>query len=293
MSTGSLFLQFVFSGLMVGAIYALIALGFTIVYTATEAINFAQGEFVMLGGMTAVALFGAGLPLPAAFAGSVLAVTLIGLLLERLTLAPMRQVSVTNMIIITIGGSILLKGSAMLFWGKDPAGLPSFSGDAPIHVLGATLLPQALWILATAAVVVILVRAFFDRTLTGQAMRAVAANRFAATLVGINVKAMTAYSFALAGAVGAVAGVIITPVALTQFDRGTLLGLKGFSAAVLGGIGSGPGAVVGGLLLGVLEALGGGFVSSAYKDAIAFLLLIVMLLVRPQGLLGRQARKKA
>ncbi len=293
MSTGELFLQFVFSGLMVGAIYALIALGFTIVYTATEAINFAQGEFVMLGGMTAVALFGAGLPLPAAFAGSVFIVTVIGLLLERLTLAPLRHVSLTNMIIITIGGSIFLKGSAMLFWGKDPAGLPSFSGDNPIRVLGASFLPQALWILGCAAVVVVLVRAFFDRTTTGQAMRAVAANRYAATLVGINVKAMTAYSFALAAAVGAVAGIIITPVTLTQFDRGTMLGLKGFSAAILGGIGSGPGAVLGGLALGVLESLGGGFISSAYKDAIAFLLLIVMLLVRPQGLMGRIARRRA
>ena len=293
MSVGELFVQFVLSGLMVGAIYALIALGFTIVYTATEAINFAQGEFVMLGGMTAVALYGAGLPLALAFAGSVLIVTVIALLLERLTLAPMRQVSITNMIIITIGGSIFLKGSAMLFWGKDAAGLPSFSGDTPIRVLGATFLPQALWILGSAAVVVVLVRAFFDYTITGQAMRAVAANRFAATLVGINVKVMTAYSFALAGAVGAVAGVIITPVALTQFDRGTLLGLKGFSAAILGGIGSSPGAVVGGLALGVLESLGGGFISSAYKDAIAFLLLIVMLLVRPQGLMGRLPRRRA
>ena len=293
MSTGDLFLQFVFSGLMVGAIYALIALGFTIVYTATEAINFAQGEFVMLGGMTAVALFGAGLPLPAAFAGAVLIVTAIGLLLERLTLAPLRHVSLTNMIIITIGGSIFLKGSAMLFWGKDAAGLPSFSGDTPIRVLGASFLPQALWILGCAAVVVVLVRAFFERTTTGQAMRAVAANRYAATLVGINVKAMTAYSFALAAAVGAVAGIIITPVTLTQFDRGTLLGLKGFSAAILGGIGSGPGAVVGGMALGVLESLGGGFISSAYKDAIAFLLLIVMLLVRPQGLMGKLARRRA
>jgi branched-chain amino acid transport system permease protein len=292
-SVGELFVQFVLSGLMVGAIYALIALGFTIVYTATEAINFAQGEFVMLGGMTAVALYGAGLPLALAFAGSVLTVTVIALLLERLTLAPMRQVSITNMIIITIGGSIFLKGSAMLFWGKDAAGLPSFSGDTPIRVLGATFLPQALWILGSAAVVVVLVRAFFDYTITGQAMRAVAANRYAATLVGINVKVMTAYSFALAGAVGAVAGVIITPVALTQFDRGTLLGLKGFSAAILGGIGSSPGAVVGGLALGVLESLGGGFVSSAYKDAIAFLLLIVMLLVRPQGLMGRLPRRRA
>lgn len=293
MTTTDLLLQFVFSGLMVGSIYALIALGFTIVYTATEAINFAQGEFVMLGGMTAVALVGTGMPLLAAFAGSVLIVTLVGLLLERLTLAPLKNVSLTNLIIITIGGSIFLKGSAMLLWGKDAAALPSFSGDTPIRVFGASFLPQALWIIGTAMVVVVLVRTFFARTTTGQAMRAVAANRFAATLVGINVKAMTAYSFALAAAVGAVAGIIITPVALTQFDRGTMLGLKGFSAAVLGGMGSSPGAVVGGLLLGVLESLGGGFISSAYKDAIAFILLIIVLLVRPQGILGAPARRRA
>jgi branched-chain amino acid transport system permease protein len=293
MASSDLLLQFVLSGVMVGSIYALIALGFTIVFNATEAINFAQGEFVMLGGMTAVALMRAGLPLAVACLGAIVIVTLVGLALERLTLAPLRQVSVTNLIIITIGGSILLKGSAMLAWGKDAASLPSFSGDSPIHVLGATILPQALWIVGTMLVVVAAMRLFFARTVTGMAMRAVAAHRFAATLIGINNKAMIACSFALAGAVGAVAGVIITPVTLTQFDRGTTLGLKGFSAAILGGLGSSPGAVLGGLLLGVLEAVGSGFVSSAYKDAIAFLLLIAMLLVRPQGLLGARVTRKA
>jgi branched-chain amino acid transport system permease protein len=293
MTFSDLFLQFVLSGVMVGSIYALIALGFTIVFNATEAINFAQGEFVMLGGMTAVALVRAGLPLVVACLGAIAIVTLIGLALERLTLAPLRQVSVTNLIIITIGGSILLKGSAMLTWGKDAASLPPFSGDSPIHVFGATILPQAVWIVGTTLVVVVATRLFFARTLVGMAMRAVAANRFAATLMGINIKAMVGCSFALAGAVGAVAGVIITPVALTQFDRGTILGLKGFSAAILGGLGSSPGAVLGGLLLGVLEAVGAGFISSGYKDAIAFLLLIAMLLVRPQGLLGARVTRKA
>ena len=281
------------SGVMVGSIYALIALGFTMVFNATEAINFAQGEFVMLGGMTAVAIAGAGVPLVLACVLAVAVVTLIGLLFERLTLAPLRRVSVVNMIIITIGGSIVLKGGAMFVWGKDPAGLPAFSGDTPIRVLGATLLPQALWILATTGVVVSAVRLFFERTVLGKAMRAAAANGFAATLVGVDVKRMVACSFALSAAVGAVAGIIITPVALTAFDRGTMLGLKGFSAAVLGGMGSGPGSVVGGLLLGVLEAMGAGFVSSGYKDAIAFLLLIVVLLVRPQGLLGAGAGRRA
>lgn len=293
MSAGDQFLQFLISGVMVGSIYALIALGFTMVFNATEAINFAQGEFVMLGGMAAVAIHGAGMPLALACVLAVAAVTLVGLLFERLTLAPLRRVSVVNMIIITIGGSILLKGGAMLVWGKDAASLPSFSGDTPIRVLGATLLPQALWILGTAMVVVSAVRLFFERTVLGKAMRAAATNQFAATLVGIDVKRMVAASFALSAGVGAVAGIIITPVALTAFDRGTMLGLKGFSAAVLGGIGSGPGAVLGGLLLGVLEALGAGFVSSGYKDAIAFLLLIVMLLVRPQGLLGVAGARKA
>jgi branched-chain amino acid transport system permease protein len=293
MSVGDQLLQFVLSGVMVGSIYALIALGFTMVFNATEAINFAQGEFVMLGGMVAVALYHARLPLALACVGAVAAVTLLGLLFERLTLAPLARVSVTNLIIITIGGSIFLKGAAMLAWGKDAATLPSFSGDAALHVLGATFLPQSLWIVGTSLVVVVLVRAFFERTAMGQAMRAVAANRFAATLMGINVKWMVACSFALSAGVGAVAGVIITPVALTAFDRGTILGLKGFSAAVLGGMGSGPGAVVGGLVLGVLEAVGAGFVSSGYKDAIAFLLLIAVLLLRPQGIFGARAVRKA
>jgi branched-chain amino acid transport system permease protein len=285
--------QFVLSGLMVGAIYALIALGFTMIYNATDAINFAQGEFVMLGGMTAVAYQRAGAPLWLACLLAVATGTVIGVLLERLTLAPLRRVTVVNMIIITIGGSILLKGGAMLTWGKDAASLPSFSGDAPLPVLGATVLPQALWILGTTIVVVTAVRLFFARTTAGKAMRAAAANGFAATLVGVDVKRMVAYSFALSAGVGAIAGIIITPVALTAFDRGTMLGLKGFSAAILGGIGSGPGAVLGGLVLGVLESVSAGFVSSGYKDAIAFLLLIVMLLVRPQGFFGAAAARKA
>src|SRR5687768_5422365 len=256
MATSDVLLQLVLSGLMVGSIYALIALGFNTVFNATEAINFAQGEFVMLGGMAAVALKSAGLPLPLACVGAVMTVTVIGLLLERLTLAPLRHVSVTNIIIITIGGSIFLKGAVMLTWGKDAASLPSFSGDAPIHFFGATFLPQAVWILGSTLVVVVAMRLFFARTLVGMAMRAVAANRFSATLQGINIKAMVACSFAMAGAVGAVAGVIITPVALTAYYRGTILGLKGFSAAIVGGLGSSPGAVAGGLLLGVLESLG-------------------------------------
>jgi branched-chain amino acid transport system permease protein len=286
---GDQLLQFVLSGLMVGGIYALIALGFTIVFNATEAINFAQGAFVMLGGMVAVALYAAELPLIVACLGAVAIVTGVGLLFERLTLAPLRHVSVMNLIIITIGAFLFLEGAAMVVWGKDAFSLPPFSGEEPIRVLGASFLPQTLWILGTTAVVVILVRLFFDHTMLGRAMRAVAANRFAATLMGVNVKRMVACSFALAAGVGAVAGVIIAPIAFAQWDRGTMLGLKGFTAAIVGGLGSGPGAVVGGLLLGVLEALGAGFLSSGYKDAIALLLLIVMLLVRPEGLCGRRS----
>ncbi|HMN81203.1 MAG TPA: branched-chain amino acid ABC transporter permease [Burkholderiaceae bacterium] len=288
-----LLLQFLITGLTVGSIYALIALGFTIVYNATEAINFAQGEFVMLGGMTAVALNGTGLPMPLVFVGSVAFVTLVGLLMERLMLSPMRRPTVTNLIIVTIGASILLKGTAMLAWGKDGAVLPAFTGDTPIRFFGAVILPQALWIMASTLVVVLLVRTFFQKTAAGMAMRAAAANGFAASLVGINTKSMRAWSFALAAAVGSIAGILITPITLTQFDRGTMLGLKGFCAAIIGGLGNGPGAVAGGLLLGVLESLGAGYISSGYKDAIAFVLLILVLLLRPQGLLGTPPRRKA
>jgi branched-chain amino acid transport system permease protein len=281
-------LQFLFAGLMVGAIYGLVAVGFNIIFNATGAVNFAQGEFAMLGGMLAAAVLQAtGLPLAAVIPLTVLGVTAIGVAIERLTIAPARHADILNLIIITIGVSIVVKGGVMLTLGKNAAGLPAFSGDRPIRVLGATFVPQALWIFVGALVIMALLHLFFARTLLGKAMQAVALDGETARLMGIDVNRIRMIAFALGAAVGGVAGVLITPVTLTIYDAGTMLGLKGFVAAVVGGLGNTLGGLVGGLVLGLLEAFGGGLVASEVKDMLAFLLLLLLLYVRPHGLLGR------
>lgn len=288
--------QTLLSGLTAGAIYALVALGFAIIYNASHVINFAQGEFVMIGGMTAAGLVEAGFPLVLAILVSIVVATCVGLLLEKLAIEPARGASVVTLIIITIGASILLRGLATLVWDKKIHRLPSFSGHAPIVIGGtagsATLLPQVLWVLGASAAAVALLTWFFRRTLAGKAMLAVSHNRLAAELMGISVRRTLAASFALSAALGALAGVLIAPIAFTSWDSGVMLGLKGFAAAILGGLGSASGAVAGGLALGLVEALGAGYVSSAYKDVFAFLIILAALVFLPHGLLGRGAAER-
>ena len=279
-------LQFIASGLTVGAIYALVALGFAIVFNASGAINFAQGEFVMIGGMSAVTFLAMGMSLPLAIVLAVAASVIVALLIERVAIAPARHAGTVTLIIITIGVSLFLRGLAQLVWGKGVHRLPGFSGEEPITLAGATLLPQSLWVLGGAALAVVALGAFYGRTMMGKAMLATAFNRLAAQLVGINTRAVLFASFGLAAALGAIGGVLIAPIAFTSYDAGIMLGLKGFAAAMLGGLGSFAGAIVGGLALGLLEGLGAGFVSSAYKDAIAFVVILAVLFFLPGGLLG-------
>lgn len=286
------FLQSLFSGLTVGAIYALVALGFAIIYNASRVINFAQGEFVMIGGMAAAVFVDAGLPLPLSVAVAVGLGMLVGLLLEKLAVEPARGAPVVTLIIITIGASILLRGIAALVWDKKIHSLPSFSGEAPLVIGGATLLPQTLWVLGTTLAAVAALWWFFNRTLSGKAMLAVSHNRLAAQLVGISVRRVLLVSFGLSAALGALAGVLIAPISFTAWDVGVMLGLKGFAAAMLGGIGSGPGAIAGGLALGLIEALGAGYLSSAYKDVFAFVVLLTALVFLPNGLAGRGAAER-
>ena len=284
---GGSWLQFVAGGLTAGAIYALVALGFSIVFNASGAINFAQGEFVMIGGMSAVALLATGLPLPLAVLLALAAAALIGLLLEKLAIEPAgAQAGTVTLIIITIGASLFLRGLAQLVWDKRIHALPPFSGEQPIALWGATLLPQSLWVLGVTALAVLALSWFFGRTLFGKAMLATSYNPLAARLMGIQTRTVLLVSFGLAALLGALGGVLTAPITFTSYDSGVMLGLKGFSAAMLGGLGSFPGAVLGGLLLGLLEGLGAGFVSSAYKDAIAFLVILLVLFVLPGGLLG-------
>ena len=278
--------QFVASGLTSGAIYALVALGFSIIFNASGAINFAQGEFVMIGGMSAVSLLAAGLPLAAALPLAVVAAVLVALLVEKLAIEPARHAGTVTLIIITIGVSLFLRGLAQVVWGKGVHSLPGFSGERPIALFGATLLPQSLWVLGGAALAVVALSAFYGRTLLGKAMLATSHNRIAAQLMGINTRGVLMGSFGLAAALGALGGVLIAPIAFTAYDVGVMLGLKGFAAAMLGGLGSFGGAVLGGLILGLLEGLSAGFLSSAYKDAIAFVVILAVLFWFPGGLLG-------
>ena len=286
------FAQFLLGGLTAGAIYALVALGFAIIYNASHVINFAQGEFVMIGGMATVALVSAGLPLWLSIPAAVLAAAAVGVALEKFAVEPARGASVVTLIIITIGASILLRGLATLVWDKKLHALRPFSGDTPIEIAGATLLPQSLWVMGVSLVIVLALGWFFNRTLLGKAMLASSHNPLAARLCGINVRSVLMLSFGLSAALGAIAGILVAPITLTAWDVGVMLGLKGFAAAILGGLGSGPGAVVGGLLLGVLESLGAGYVSSAYKDAIAFVIILAVLFFLPSGLFGRKSAER-
>jgi len=281
------FLQFAFSGLTVGAVYALVALGFTLIYNASDVINFAQGEFVMLGGMTTVFLALAGVPLPAAACLAIAFTVVVGLALYRFAIAPAQGAGAVALIIITIGASIFLRGAAQVVFDKRFHSLPPWFGSEPLRVGGAAILPQSLVVLAGAVVVVVLLWAFIERTLVGKAIVATAANALAARLVGINTRRVVGLSFAISAAIGALAGILITPITLTSYDVGTLLALKGFAAAMLGGIGSAVGAVAGGLLLGLLEAFAAGYLSSRYKDAVAFLVILLVLFAMPRGLFGR------
>ena len=280
------FLQFLFSGLTVGAAYALAALGFTLIYNASNVINFAQGEFIMLGGMLTVFFLSAGLPMPLAILLAVLVPAAVGVLIEKLAIEPAKNADVTTLIIITIGASLVIRGVVQVFLGKGTHSFPAFSGSEPIEIHGATLLPQSLWVLGVAAVVVVALGWFFRRTLLGKAILATSYNRLAAQLVGVNTNQVLFISYALSAALGAVGGILLTPITLTSYDVGIMLGLKGFVAAVVGGLGNGLGAVVGGLLVGILEAMGAGYVSSAYKDAIPFVLILFILFFMPRGLFG-------
>lgn len=282
-------LQYVLSGLTVGAVYALVALGFTIIYNASNVVNFAQGEFVMLGGMITFFAWQAGLPLPLAAALAILAAAAVGVALNKLAVERARGAPVVSLIIITIGASIFLRGGAQLVFDKQLHRFPAFSGDEPIVIGGATILPQGLWVVAGAAAVFALLYLFFTRTLTGKAILATANNRVAARLVGINTDYMMTLSFALSAAIGALAGVLMTPITLTSYDLGVAYALKGFAAAMLGGMGVPAGALVGGLLLGLIEAITAGYVSSVYKDAVAFIVILAVLFAMPQGLFGRKS----
>ncbi|HXG02130.1 MAG TPA: branched-chain amino acid ABC transporter permease [Candidatus Binatia bacterium] len=283
MTLGDQLAQYLATGLVVGGVYALIGLGFVIVFRVTRIINFAQGEMVMLGALIMASLGARGLATPAAFGLSVAGVAGLGALLERAAIHPRRDAPALSILILTIGASIALRGGALILWGTDPFALRPFSPGPPVHVFGAVVVRQGLWVLGVTGTVLALLWCFFQHTYAGTAVRACAVNARAARLMGIRVSRVSLLAFTLAAALGATAGVVIAPITYATYDMGLMLGLKGFVAAVLGGLISPPGAVAGGFLLGALEAFAAGLVSSGYKDAVAFVILIAICLAQVAG----------
>jgi branched-chain amino acid transport system permease protein len=284
--------QFLLSGIAAGGIYALIAVGFVTVYNVLGIINFAQGEFAMLGALVASALVTHGLHLALAVALAVAVAALVGAVVERCVLSPAASSSEVVRIIITIGVSIALRGIALTIWSSQSYTLPPFTSGAPLTLFGAALARQDLWILAVAAAAMLALYVLFDHTFFGSALRASVMNRDASRLMGIAPPVMSLVAYTLSAVLGALAGIVIAPIALANYDMGIMLGLKGFVAAVLGGLVSAPGAVAGALLLGIVESFAAGLLSSGYRDAIAFALLLGILVVRPTGLFPRSATER-
>ncbi|MCY7366236.1 MAG: branched-chain amino acid ABC transporter permease [Frankiaceae bacterium] len=284
-------LQLLFAGLSQGAIYALIAIGFVAIFAVSGVINLAQGEFAALAGLVAISARASGLPLPVAVVVAVATVAVVAVVMERLTIAPVKAMTTLVSLILTLGVSTALKALMLLVYGPNAEGLEAITPGI-VTVAGVSIRYQDLWILLVAAVVSAAVYWFYDRTVTGKALRACAEQPVAARLVGISLGRASLISFLIAGIVGALAGVLSSPVYFTSWESGLALGLKGFVAATLGGLVSIRGAVLGGFVLGVLETLTAGYVSTGLRDAVAFLLLIVVLVVRPGGIFGRHAEAR-
>jgi len=278
--------QFLLVGLTLGSIYALVAVGFVLIYNVTGILNFTQGEFCMLGAMMAVTFVRLGVHLLPASILAVATVVLLAVLLERAAISSARKATPLTLIFVTLGAATAIRGIALLFFGTEPYTLPVFQNHRPLQLAGATVTWASLSALAVAIIVVLLIFILLERTMAGKALRACMVNKLAAQLMGISPQLMSLLAFVLSAAVGAVAGIIIAPITLAVYDMGLMLSLKGFIAATLGGLASAPGAIAGGLLLGVLEALGAGYIGSGYKDVAAFAVLLIVLFVRPDGLIG-------
>jgi branched-chain amino acid transport system permease protein len=283
--------QYVLAGVVVGAIYALIAAGFVLIYQVTGLINFAQGEFAMIGAMTAASLATNGMrPLEAAaIAVCVAAVT--GAVCYLLAIRPARASTGVTLIFITLGLDVALRGLGLFVWGTNPLSLNAFSGGAAITVFGGVLPPQALWVLLTDVIVFGALYVFFRHTYAGTAVRAAVANPPIASTFGIPLRTFAFWSFVVAAAIGGLGGVVIAPITSATYDMGLTFGLAGFVAAVLGGLESLPGALLGGFVLGIVTKVAGGLFSTGWEEGVGFLILVLVLVLRPQGLLGRAVRR--
>jgi branched-chain amino acid transport system permease protein len=279
--------QLLTSGITFGAIYALVGLGFVTIARASQIINFAQGEFVMLGGMITFFLLNRiHLPYPLAALLAVLIVVLIGFLLHLLVIYPLRKASLPILLMATLGASLFLSSTSALLFGTLPKALPPFSARATFEIGNVSISPQSLWVLVATFLTLFSLYLLSHRTLLGKAMEASSTDPLGADLTGISRNLMIFLAFGVSAGIGSVAGIFITPIFYVSYYSGTLIGLKGFIAAVLGGWGKHSGAILGGFALGVVESLSVAFIPSGYKDGVAFAILLLILYFRPKGILG-------
>jgi branched-chain amino acid transport system permease protein len=282
-------MQYLITGLTIGSMYAIVALGFVTIYSVTKVINLAQGEFVMLGGMIMFSFTQAGVPYIFSFLLTIITVVIIGWLIEATIIRKAKNADALSLIILTIGAAIFIRGIASMIFGKDAVKIePFLANNEPISIFGASITPQSIWVMVFMLAIVAMLYILMEKTMIGKAFRACSANPLAARLMAISPKKMSAFSFAFSAGLGAIAGLVIAPIIFPAYDMGIMLGIKGFSASILGGLGSAPGAVIGGILLGLIESFGAGYISSGMKDAIAFGAVLILLLVRPFGILGEK-----
>lgn len=270
---------------MTGTVYALLGLGLVAIHSVTRVVNVAQGEFAAFGALLTVSLMAWGQPLWLALIGAVVASAVLGGLIHRAAILPARQASALVLLIITIAVHLAFKGILLLLWGTSPYVLPAFSVGPPIRIASAFVNRQSLWVVGITVAALLVLYLFFTRTIRGKSLRACAVNATAARLVGIRVERMGTLAWIIAGALGGLAGVLITPLTLATYDMGLILGLKGFVGAVVVGLASYPWTVVACIAFGIVEALGAGLISSNYRDAIAFGVLIAVLLWRSLAVL--------
>lgn len=294
MITWTLFVQSILTGLTNGFVYALIGLGLSVVFRGSKIINAMQGEFALVAGIVALLAFNAlGLPLPLAFVLGVLAGGATGWLMEMLLISPARRRGANDdtYLLVTLGAAFAISAAVLYFFGRDSHALPGIGGNGSISVFDAAMRVHSIWLIVISVSVVLLLQLFYRRTTLGTSMMAASIDPDGAATIGIDVGRMRLLTFVMGGAVGGLAGVLVAPLITIHYQMGLLLTLKGFAAAILGGILNPFGAVVGGLVLGLVESLAVVTISSGYKDVISMTLLILIMIVMPNGILGRGGRR--
>ena len=290
------FLQYLINGISIGAVYAIIALGYTMVYGIAKMLNFAHGDVIMVGAYMSYSVTSyLGLPTAVGILVAVVVCTLLGVLIEGLAYKPLRGVPSLAVLITAIGVSYFLQNAAQLIWGSAPKNFKSIVTMKPVVLFEGqlTITGEVIYTIAASVLIMVALTLFINKTRMGKAMRAVSEDRAAAQLMGINVNQTISTTFAIGSALAAVAGVLLCSTVPTLMPTtGSMPGIRAFTAAVFGGIGSIPGAMLGGILLGIIETFSKAYLSTQFSDAIVFLVLIVILLVKPAGLLGKQIQEK-